>query len=265
MATPSALSRRTILNSRSVSSRFSAEVGSSMISTRNWPTTALAISTSCWSATLMLPTTRSGSAATPSSRSTPTTVRRASPQRTRPNLVGSAPRKTFSTMVSVGTTSSSCAMTEMPARRAASGLRNSTGAPLSSICPASGGSRPLSRLMIVLLPAPFSPTSAWTSPGRSSRSTPCSTSTPPNRLRMPVPRRVGAATSSSAVSAMLRDPSTPPTRLGTNELISRRVGCAGNPPRAAPSLRAVGCQRNPPYEIPSTRRASTPGPPSPAP
>ena len=55
-------------------------------------------------------------------------------------------------------------MIEMPARRAASGLRNSTGAPFSSIRPSSGRSRPLSMLMMVLLPAPFSPSSACTSP-----------------------------------------------------------------------------------------------------
>jgi hypothetical protein len=37
----------------------------------------------------------------------------------------------------------------------------------------------------VLLPAPFSPSRAWTSPERRSKSTPFSASIPPKRLRIP--------------------------------------------------------------------------------
>src|SRR5579884_52132 len=51
--------------------------------------------------------------------------------------------------------------------------------------PASGGCAPASTLISVLLPAPFSPTSASTSPARKSRSTPRSARTPGNDLTIP--------------------------------------------------------------------------------
>ena len=59
------------------------------------------------------------------------------------------------------------------------------GSPSSSISPSSGASAPLSTFMSVLLPAPFSPTSACTSPPRTSRSTPPSARVAPNRWRTP--------------------------------------------------------------------------------
>src|SRR5262249_46399823 len=47
----------------------------------------------------------------------------------------------------------------------------------------------------VLLPAPFSPTRPWISPGRSSKSTPRSASTPPKVLPIPFSSRRGEALS----------------------------------------------------------------------
>src|SRR5688572_17750438 len=44
----------------------------------------------------------------------------------------------------------------------------------------------------VLLPAPFSPISAWTSPGTSSRSTPSSATVAPKRLRRPASDSTGS-------------------------------------------------------------------------
>src|SRR6187402_3212316 len=49
--------------------------------------------------------------------------------------------------------------------------------------------------MSVDFPAPFSPSSAWTSPGSTSRFTPRSACTPPNRLVTPATRIKGVAIS----------------------------------------------------------------------
>src|SRR5918994_1500400 len=57
--------------------------------------------------------------------------------------------------------------------------------------PASGGWTPQRTLTIVLLPAPFSPRSAWISPASHEKSAPSSATTPPNRLSIPVALRRG--------------------------------------------------------------------------
>src|SRR5947199_159811 len=54
----------------------------------------------------------------------------------------------------------------MPTRRTASGSPNGSGCPSSRASPASGTTAPPRILMSVDFPAPFSPSSAWTSPGR---------------------------------------------------------------------------------------------------
>src|SRR3954468_20252885 len=55
--------------------------------------------------------------------------------------------------------------------------------------PSSGVYTPARIFIIVDLPAPFSPTIAWTSPARRSRSTPCRTCTPTNDFLIPSIRR----------------------------------------------------------------------------
>src|SRR5213080_2901111 len=64
--------------------------------------------------------------------------------------------------------------------------------------PASGLTAPLTTFISVDLPAPFSPTRAWTSPRRSSRSTPLRACVEPNRLLMP---RITRASSPEACAA----------------------------------------------------------------
>src|SRR5262249_23044050 len=59
------------------------------------------------------------------------------------------------------------------------------GCPSSKTVPASGISTPANIFMSVDLPAPFSPTTARTSPGRRRRSTSCSACTPGKALEMP--------------------------------------------------------------------------------
>src|SRR3954462_218872 len=79
-------------------------------------------------------------------------------------------------------------------RCAAVGSRCAIGWPSSASVPASGVSAPVRILISVDLPAPFSPTSAWTSPARRSNDTPLSARTPANDLTMPSSSRIVSAT-----------------------------------------------------------------------
>src|SRR3954454_20172467 len=74
----------------------------------------------------------------------------------------------------------------MPALVAACGLLKETSSPRHTIEPASALCTPASTLISVDLPAPFWPSRQWTSPGRTSSSTPSSARTPGKVLTMPV-------------------------------------------------------------------------------
>ena len=65
------------------------------------------------------------------------------------------------------------------------------GTPSTAISPASGRTRPYATCIRVVLPAPFSPSSACSSPGVSVKSAPRSACTEPKRLRMPRSARAG--------------------------------------------------------------------------
>src|SRR5215208_1597346 len=77
----------------------------------------------------------------------------------------------------------------MPRRCASAGEERRISSPARWMAPSSGGNTPVTIWMSVDLPAPFSPTSAWISPGRTVRSTPSRATTPPNRLRSPATAR----------------------------------------------------------------------------
>src|SRR5690349_6581068 len=77
-------------------------------------------------------------------------------------------------------------MVEMPACCACSGVAKRTGTPSWEISPASGWYMPVSTLIRVDLPAPFSPTRACTSPARAVKSTSDSARTPGKVLHSPV-------------------------------------------------------------------------------
>src|SRR3954469_1774053 len=72
-----------------------------------------------------------------------------------------------------------------PADWAWAGWAKCCSAPSIEIDPSSGVYTPARIFIMVDLPAPFSPTMAWTSPARRSRSTPCSTWTPTNDFLIP--------------------------------------------------------------------------------
>src|SRR5687768_9575593 len=95
------------------------------------------------------------------------------------------------------------------------------------IVPPSGVCTPASTFISVDLPAPFSPTMAWISPGRRSRSTPWSTSTPTKLLRIPSIARRGAAPSDIH----------PPSGGGRRQ---HRVGDAGGAQPVGEARQAVG-------------------------
>ena len=59
----------------------------------------------------------------------------------------------------------------MPRWRASSGVRGVASTPSTSILPEVSATTPAITFVSVDLPAPFSPTSAWISPRRSSKST----------------------------------------------------------------------------------------------
>src|SRR4051812_21135136 len=84
-------------------------------------------------------------------------------------------------------------MVLMPRACASCGWRRDTGWPSMRISPASGRWTPEIVLISVDLPAPFSPSSACTSPARTSKLTPFSARTPGKRLEMPRSSRKGGA------------------------------------------------------------------------
>src|SRR6516165_3435284 len=103
------------------------------------------------------------------------------------------PRIMFSATDS-GCTSLKCWWTmKIPASCASRGERKRRGSPPISTCPSSGRYSPVSTLQRVVLPAPFSPSRAWISPGSTSNATRSFATTPGKRLVMPRAARAGTA------------------------------------------------------------------------
>src|SRR5262245_23311401 len=97
----------------------------------------------------------------------------------------------------------------MPVSRAASGSAKDTGLPSSTSRPASASTTPAMILHNVLLPQPFDPSKACTSPRSSANRAPSRATTPPKRLCTP----------SASSRGMGRGPDRPrlllePVRLG---------------------------------------------------
>ena len=172
-------------------------VGSSRTSTRQPMASARAISTSCCAAGDRSPTIASGGMSWwPSSRE-----RRHAPSarhRDRAARRRGAPARR---RARCSPSRSGAARARAPGRSSrrrrgapSSGSRGAYGAPSSGIAPASGFSAPARIAISVLLPAPFWPTSAHTSPPRTAKSTPSSATVAPNALRTPrISKRGGRA------------------------------------------------------------------------
>src|SRR6266571_78238 len=107
-------------------------------------------------------------------------------------------------------------MTATPRRCASPGSRITVSRPSRRMLPASGRWAPASTLMSVLLPAPFSPSRANTSPARNSKSTPRSACTPGKDFSMP---RISSSGTAEVVSA---------AAMGRT-LLERRIGLGVGP------------------------------------
>ena len=171
MDRPPARRSRMMRNSSSVSPGVSTAVGSSRISTLAWRRSALRISTRCCTPTGRSSTIASGSTCSPYCPDSSRTSRRIRRRSSRPSgRVSSMPSVTFSATVNTGTSMKCWCTMPMPAWMASAGEVNRCGFPSSRISPSSGCSRPYSTFIKVLLPAPFSPSSAWIWPCSTVRS-----------------------------------------------------------------------------------------------
>ena len=124
--------------------------------------------------------------------------------------VPSVPRKMLAAMSRFGASISSWWMSAIPSFLADRTPSMTTGFPSIRISPESGGWTPPRIFMSVLLPAPFSPISASTSPPRAKSDTSRNAVTPAKRLPMPRISRRGAAVAagspaSDEISVVLTD------------------------------------------------------------
>src|SRR5687768_3584923 len=92
-------------------------------------------------------------------------------------------------------------MAAMPSARDTAGLIAATGRPATDKVPESAGTAPVITLMSVDFPAPFSPTSAWTSPSWRSNDTPDNARTPAYDLVMRLAERSGGAVTDERLPA----------------------------------------------------------------
>ena len=128
-----------IRNSVSTSASLRAAVGSSMIRTLELNESALAISSSCWEATVSFPTWMRGSILTPSlSRSSAASLLSFLWSRRPPGSRGSRPMNMFCAAVRWFIRKNSWWMTLMPACWAASGVGRVMGSPRIRTSPSSG-------------------------------------------------------------------------------------------------------------------------------
>src|SRR5689334_6765860 len=112
--------------------------------------------------------------------------RRMASKETNPARAGIDPRERFSATVRLSQNDSSWWTIPTPLVSASVGDANRTTAPSIDTLPASGVRIPARIFPSVLLPAPFSPQSAWHVPGAISKVTPSSAVMPGKRLVTPV-------------------------------------------------------------------------------
>ena len=180
MERPSARSRRSTSNSCFTSGGDSADVGSSRMMICAPENSTRESSTSCCRPTGSEPMVVVGSMSRPRLAISCFASRFMRPQSTVPMAVsGWLPRNTFSATVRSGTTESSWCTMPMELASASPAERSRTSRPLIFMVPSKSVWTPAMIFMVVDLPAPFSPTRPWISPGSSVKSTFCSAITPP--------------------------------------------------------------------------------------
>ena len=161
---PSRSARMTVISS-SVSCGVSTAVGSSSTSMRALRLSALRISTRCCTPTGRSATSASGGTSSPYRLEISATWRRALRWLRKPIECCSWPSMTFSVTLKTGISMKCWCTMPMPAAIASPGPLNDTGWSSMRISPSSGWYSPYSTFISVDLPAPFSPSNAWISPG----------------------------------------------------------------------------------------------------
>ena len=238
-------------------------VGSSRIRTRASTDNDFAISISCWSAIDRPRTGAPTSNWTSSWSKSLAAERRVALQSIVPRRPdGACPMNTFSATVRSGNRRGSWWTTAMPRARACAGPAISTGSPSRAIVPLSGWWIPARILTSVLLPAPFSPTRPWISPGTNVSDTSSRAWVAPNRFEIPrrSARRVGivarSATPSVIVRIAWRSSSRPATarRPGCRRPVGRRCSGSRRSGRCR-SHRSSRTSRTPPVPISCGRRS----------
>src|SRR5829696_5300323 len=141
----------------------------------------------------------------------------------------SRPSTRFSATVNTPTSMKCWWTMPIPASIASPGLRLTCGTPSMVIVPSSGGSSPYRTFIRVDLPAPFSPSRQWISPGTTSRSMASFAISDPNRLVIPRRRRPVSASAAGDVPGAI-SVSTLSLRLGLGldlDLAADDVGLQG--------------------------------------
>ncbi len=201
---PDATRDRMIPKSASVSLGVSTDVGSSRMRSCASRESAFRISTRCWTPTGRSSTSASGSTSRPNSCEIRWMSALARRRSSRPKWrVGSKPSTTFSATVNTGTSMKCWWTMPMPWRTAAPGSGKWTTSPSSAMSPESGCMSPNRTFMSVVLPAPFSPRSAWISPGSTVKSTWSSATRDPKVFVIP-------DNSSFTATSTLRQAAAPP-------------------------------------------------------
>ena len=120
---------------------------------------------------------------------------------------GSCPSRMLAATSRLSHSARSCQTTPIPWRPAAAGSAG-TFRPARKISPPAGAMSPAMQRTSVVLPAPFSPASAMSSPGRTLRSTLSSARTAPNLTSSPdtVSSGAGASSTASGTRAVIEDP-----------------------------------------------------------
>ena len=188
---PSATMRRRTSPSSTASCGVSTAVGSSRIKTLASRHSALRISTRWRSPIESCQTGRAGSASKPKRAAKSATDASIPPWSM---IRGAAPRTTFSATVKVGTRRNSWWTMPTPAAIASAGEENDISCPPRRTAPSSGRYTPARQFMSVVFPAPFSPRTACTVPGRTVRFAPELAITPGNRFQMPSSSTAGTVT-----------------------------------------------------------------------
>ncbi len=150
------------------------------MTTRASRTSVRTISSRCRSPTPSDSTGASHGSDTPISRATRSARARAAARSSRPiERTGSAPSITLSSAESTPTSAKCCCTMPTPRAMASCAVCGESTRPATRTSPASGTTTPAAILSSVLLPAPFSPTTACTSPASNASDTPLTACTAP--------------------------------------------------------------------------------------